>query len=229
MPSGTTESGSKAGFLEWCALAYDSLGYVLYRIMVMVSLVVLKVLFGFEVRGEQYLPKEGPIILAANHFSNLDPWILQVACPRRISYMVQAAYYKSWAWWFYRLHKAIPVGGGVHNKDAFVAGLNVLQEDGVLGIFPEGWGKKVDVRVGRGNPGVAMISCKSNVSVVPAYIDGANEALPKDAIFPRFTRLTVTYGEPISFGSPEKPTKEDMRKMTDEIMQRIRELGGKSK
>ncbi len=229
MPSGTTESWAKAGFLEWCALVYDSLGYVLYRIMWVVSLVVLKALFGFEVRGEQYLPKEGPVILAANHFSVLDPWVLQVACPRRISYLVQAVYYKSWAWWFYRMHKAIPVGGEVQNKNAFFTGLNVLKEDGVLGIFPEGWGKKIDVRVGRGNPGVAMMSCKSNVPVVPAYIDGANEALPQGAIFPRFKRLTVIYGEPISFGSPEKPTKEDLRRMTDEIMQRIRELGGKGK
>ncbi len=205
-------------------LFYDTFGYISYKSMALISLVVLKLFFRLEIRNKQYVPMKGPIILAANHFSMIDAWLLQVACPRRITYMVEAEYYESWGWWFYRMHKAIPVRAKGPNKEAVVTGLNTLEKNGVLGIFPEGWGEKVDGKVGEGNPGVAMFSSRSHVPVLPIYISGSHEALPKGTILPRLTKLTLTYGKPIRYNHIEKPNKEMLRKMTDEIMERIKEL-----
>ncbi|MFQ5861694.1 MAG: lysophospholipid acyltransferase family protein [Candidatus Brocadiales bacterium] len=223
MPLERSKRGPKALFIKLGALFYDFVGYVAYKITTFISIIVLKLFFRLEVRSRQYVPTKGPIILAANHFSLIDPWVLQVACPRRITYMVESIYYESWGWWFYRMHKAIPVKERGLNKEALVTGLNVLKKNGVLGIFPEGWGK-VDGKVGQGHPGVAMLSHKSHVPVLPVYIAGAYGVLPKGAILPRFTRLTITYGRPIRFNNIEKPDKETLRRMTDEIMERIREL-----
>lgn len=227
MPLKRSKEESKTPFARLGALFYDSLGYISFKIMAFISLVVLKLFFRLEVKNTEYLPRKGPIILAANHFSVLDPWVLQVACPRRITYMVESLYFKSWGWWFYRMHKAIPVKERGLNKEAFVTGLNALKKNAVVGIFPEGWGKNVDGRVRRGNPGVAMLSHKSRVPVLPIYIDGAYEVLPKGAILPRFSKLVVTYGKPLRFNDIGKPDKETLRKMTDEIMEKIRELSGK--
>lgn len=225
-PEGFRE-GPKTPFSRLGVLIYASLGYISYKIMAFVSIVVLKLFFRLEVKNTEYLPREGPIILAANHFSILDPWVLQVACPRRITYMVEDLYYKSWGWWFYRMHNAIPVKERGINKDAFVTGLNALKKNAAIGIFPEGWEGRVNGTVGRGNPGVAMLSCKSHVPVLPIYIAGSYEVLPKGAILPRFTKLVVTYGKPISFNSVDRPDKEALRRMTDEIMDKIRDLSGK--
>lgn len=214
----------KVWYVRLGGTVYESFGYVSYKIMAFISIIVLKLFFRLEVRGRENVPKEGPVILAANHFSIIDPWILQVACPRRITYMVEDEYYRSWGWWFYRMHKAIPVKEKGINKDAVVTGLNTLGSNGALGIFPEGWGEKIDGKVGKGNPGVALFSCKGRTPVVPIYIDGAYEVLPKGAILPRFTRLSVRYGRPISFENVEKLDKETLRRMTDEIMDKIREL-----
>ena len=212
----------KRGLLaQW---VYGSLGYLAYKIMWMLSFPVLKLLFGLEVRNAHCIPKEGPIILAANHFSILDPWVLQMAFPRRITYMVGALFYQGKGAWFYKMHKAIPVKERGLNKDAFVAGLDVLKDSGVLGIFPEGWEERYDGQLQPGNPGVAMLSCKSHVPVLPAYISGANKILPKGSMLPRFTKITVTYGEPINFNGAERPDKETLRKMTDTIMEGIRKL-----
>lgn len=227
MPLERSKEGLKTPFARLGGLIYDFLGYVSYKIMAFISIIVLKLFFRLEVRNKEYVPAEGPIILAANHFSILDPWVLQVACPRRITYMVENVYYKSWGWWFYRMHKAIPVKERGLNKDAFVTGLNALKNNAAIGIFPEGWGARIDGKVRRGNPGVAMLSHKSRVPVLPIYIDGAYEILPKGAVLPRFTKLVVTYGRPISFNDIERPDKETLRKMTDEIMERIKELSGK--
>lgn len=229
MPSRMSRKGLKTPFKKLGALFYDVFGYITYKMMGLVSLIVLKLFFRLEVRNKENVPTDGPIILAANHFSVIDAWVLQVACPRRITYMVEATYYESWGWWFYRMHRAIPVKEKGLNKEAFVTGLNVLKENGVLGIFPEGWGK-IDGSVKQGNPGVAMLSYKSRVPVLPIYIAGSYEALPRGAILPRFTKLTVTYGKPIRFDHIEgRPDKETLRKMTDEIMNSIRELAKDAK
>ncbi len=224
MPSEGSKRGLKTQFVRVGASICDSFGYVSYKILALVSLVVLKLFFRLEVKGRQNIPGEGPIILAANHFSIIDPWVLQVSFPRRITYMVEDEYYQSWGWWFYRMHRAIPVKTGGFNKEAVVTGLKALKNNGVLGIFPEGWGEKVDGKVGQGSAGVAMLSCKSRAPVLPIYIDGVYEALPKGAILPRFTRMTVKYGKPVRCDIVEKPDKETLRRMTDEIMDKIREL-----
>ena len=138
--------------------------------------------------------------------------------------MVRALFYRGKGGWFYKMHKAIPVKERGLNKDALVAGLDVLKDSGVLGIFPEGWAERYDSKLRPGNPGVAMLSCKSHVPVLPAYISGTNKILPKGSILPRFTKITVTFGEPISFNGEERPDKETLRRMTDTIMERIRKL-----
>lgn len=202
---------------------YEFLGEWMYRVVWVLSYPVLRLFFRLEVRHPERIPREGPIILAANHHSHIDPWILQMAFPRRITYMVSFAFYKGLGWWFYRMHKAIPLKEKGLNKEAFVRGLEVLKESGVIAIFPEGWDNgRVDAW--HGNPGVAMLSSRSHIPVLPAKISGTKEVLPKGAIFPRFVKITVTYGEPIPFNGAEKPNKEALRRMTDLIMERIKGL-----
>ncbi len=202
---------------------YDLMGELAYRIMWILSYPVVRLFFGLEIRHLERIPKEGPIILAANHHSYIDPWVLQMAFPRRIIYMVGGVFYRGRGWWFYRMHKAIPLKEHGLNREAFTQGLEVLKESGVIAIFPEGWGNG---RFGqwRGNPGVAMLSSMSHVPVLPARITGAQEILPKGSFFPRFAKLTVTYGELIHFNGEEKPSKEELRRMTDLIMEKIKGL-----
>jgi 1-acyl-sn-glycerol-3-phosphate acyltransferase len=202
---------------------YDLLGEWVYRAIWVLSYPVMRIFFRLEVKYPGRVPLEGPVILAANHHSHIDPWILQMAFPRRITYMVSYAFYRGMGWWFYRMHKAIPLKMKGLNKEAFTRGLEVLKEAGVIAIFPEGWDNG-HMESWRGNPGVAMLSQKSHVPVLPVRISGAKEVLPRGARFPRFVKLTVTYGEPIHFNGGEMPHKEALRKMTDLIMERIKEL-----
>lgn len=202
---------------------YDFMGEWVYRATWVLSYPVVRLFFRLEVKYPERIPKEGPIILAANHHSYIDPWVLQMAFPRRITYMVGSVFYKGMGWWFYRMHKAIPLKERGPNKESFVRGLEVLRGAGVIAIFPEGWGNGHG-EPWRGSPGVAMLASKSHVPVLPARISGAKEVLPKGAFFPRFVKITVTYGEPIPFNGAEKPDKETLRKMTDLIMERIKEL-----
>ncbi|MFN3466971.1 MAG: lysophospholipid acyltransferase family protein [Candidatus Brocadiales bacterium] len=210
-------------FKQKIATFYEFLGDWAYRAMLILSYPVIKLFFKLEVKHPERIPREGPIILAANHHSYIDPWVLQMAFPRRITYMVASVFYRGMGWWFYRMHKAIPLKEKGLNKEAFVKGLEVLKEAGVVAIFPEGWANG-HPETWRGNPGVAMLSSKSHVPVLPAKITGAKKVLPKGAFFPRFVKITVTYGEPIPFNGTEKPDKEALRRMTDLIMERIKGL-----
>lgn len=208
---------------RWGGVLYNLMGLVAYHIVRVISYPILKLFFRLEVRNPGRIPREGPIILAANHHSLIDPWVLQVAFPRRITYMVAALFYEGKGHWFYRMHQSIPVKERGLNKDAFASSLRVLRNKGVIAIFPEGWGNG-NGRSWRGSPGVAMLSYKSHVPVLPAYISGAQDALPRGAKFPRFAKIRVTFGEPIPFDGAEKPDKETLRKMTDLVMEKIKEL-----
>ncbi len=204
---------------------YELMGEWAYRAMWVLSYPVVRLFFRLEVKHAERIPKEGPIILAANHHSYLDPWVLQMAFPRRITYMVGSVFYRGKGWWFYRMHKAIPLKEKGLNKEAFDRGLEVLREEaGVIAIFLEGWGNG-HVEAWRGNPGVAMLSYRSRVPVLPAKITGAQKVLPRGAFFPRFVKITVTYGEPIPFSNGTGKThKEALREMTDLVMEKIKEL-----
>ncbi|HHT9119938.1 MAG TPA: lysophospholipid acyltransferase family protein [Candidatus Hypogeohydataceae bacterium YC41] len=209
-------------FKQKIAAFYDLLGELVYRVMWIMSYPVVLLFFRLEVQNPERIP-EGPVIIAANHHSYLDPWVLQMAFPRRIIYMVGHVFYRGLGWWFYRMHKAIPLKQKGLNLESFKKGLEVLQDSGVIAIFPEGWGNG-NRQAWQGNPGVAMLAAKSHVPVLPARISGAQDILRKGSFFPHFVKLTVTYGEPIHFNGEEKPDKEALRKMTDLIMERIKEL-----
>lgn len=210
-------------FKQKMAALYEFMGEWIYKVMWILSYPVIKLFFRLEVKHSERVPTGGPIIIAANHHSYIDPWVLQMAFPRRITYMVGAVFYRGIGWWFYRMHKAIPLKQKGLNLESFKKGLEVLKDAGVIAIFPEGWGNG-QWQPWHGSPGVAMLASKSHVPVLPVRISGAKDVLPKGAFFPRFVKLTVTYGEPVRFNGIEEPRREALRKMTDLIMERIKEL-----
>jgi 1-acyl-sn-glycerol-3-phosphate acyltransferase len=201
---------------------YDLLGELVYRAMWVISWPIIRLFFKLEVKHLERIP-EGPVIIAANHHSYIDPWVLQMAFPRRITYMVAHVFYKGLGWWFYRMHKAIPLKQRGLNKESLARGVKVLKESGVIAIFPEGWANG-QWQPWRGNPGVALLAAWSHVPVLPVKITGAQEVLRRGVLMPSFVKISVSFGEPIYFNGTERPDKESLRKMTDLIMERIREL-----
>ncbi len=180
--------------------------------------VAARVLWRARVFGAQNVPAAGPLIVACNHVSYLDPPLMGCMCPRRISYMAKKELFKV------PVLGAVITGLGAYAVDrkgsatsAIRRSLQVLEAGGAVGIFPEGT-RNLTGEV-QPQTGVALLASLAKAPVVPACIIGSDQAL-------RLKRIDVAFGPPISLQAGRKATREDLAKFTGEIMNAIELLAG---
>src|SRR3990167_8538121 len=194
-----------------------------------IGVILLRVFYHTRVENRGFIPLDGPLIVAANHFSYIDPIVLQSMFPRRISFMMTELYYEGRGKWLFKLLHCICVKEEGSNISALKGGIEVLKKNGVLGIFPEG-GVSKEGRLQEGNPGIGFLAIKSGVPVIPAFISGTYEALPKGAKIPKISRIKVIFGRPMTFKSMnEKATKKGIVEVTRQIMEQIEALSFSAK
>lgn len=130
-----------------------------------------------ELIGLENVPASGPVILAANHFNFVDPPLLLATSPRLVEFIGGAERPNSpfWSqmipqmWGFIRAYR------GGYGRSTFRESLGVLEQGGVLGVFPEGGSWAALLRPAR--PGVAYLAAQSGAVVVPISICGATDLL----------------------------------------------------
>jgi 1-acyl-sn-glycerol-3-phosphate acyltransferase len=169
-----------------------------------------------RVYGAENMPKSGPVIVACNHVSNLDPPVLGTTSPRRISYMAKEELFRIPVLGpAIRAVGAYPVDRKGSATAAIKRSVEVLSRGEVIGIFPEG-GRNItgDKEI---RQGVALLASLSKAPVVPARIVGTGEA-------GRFAQFRVFFGPPLRLPADRKATREDMANFTDDVMRTIRVL-----
>lgn len=143
------------------------------------------------------LARRGPVILAPNHCSFLDPIVLQLVSPVHLNYLMTEIFYRvRWQAWLYRLWGAIPVPEGGSAAGALKRALRVIRSGDPVVIFPEGR-ISPDGYLQDGRGGVVTLISRSRVPVIPVAILGTHRVLPRSARFPRAGRVVVRFGEPI--------------------------------
>ena len=172
-----------------------------------------RVVWRARVYGTKNVPATGPLLIACNHVSYLDPPLLGALCPRRISYMAKKELF------------TLPVLGGVIRAlgayavdrggsatAAIKRSLQVLDAGGVVGIFPEGRRNLTGDAIPQ--TGVGLLAVRAQAPVVPACIRGTDRAL-------RLAQINVAFGEPLAPPTGRKATRGDLEKFTSEIMKSI--------
>lgn len=143
--------------------------------------------FRLRVTGREHIPTKGPLIIASNHISLLDPPLLGLCTPRFVHFMAKEELFKNR--WIARLLKYLggfPVRRGARDRQAIRIAMSIPAQGGCLAIFPEGHRYK-DGRLGPGLPGVALVAKKTDCPIVPAAIIGR---------YRLWSRITVRFGEP---------------------------------
>jgi 1-acyl-sn-glycerol-3-phosphate acyltransferase len=194
-----------------------------FLILKYTDVLVLKVFFRVEAINTHLIPKEGAIIVTANHTSHIDSMVLQGTFPKRITYMMLSKNYETWGKWFFKSQHAIPVKEQGINGNALKQGLELLRNNGTLCIFPEG---KIspDGNLQDGKHGISFLAIKSKATIVPAYVHGAFEVLPAGAFPPRFRKIKIIYGKPIYFNDKYTHEKKSRGRLTNKIMGEIKKL-----
>ena len=182
-----------------------------------------------EVHGVAHVPRTGPVILAVNHLSFVDSFLIPLVSPRRVSFLAKQEYFEKWPTrTFMTGIDAIPVarGGFRAAQESLQAALRVLEDGGAFGIHPEG-SRSRDGRLYRGRTGVAWLAIASGAPVVPVALLGTDRIQPIGAPMPRPGKLVVHFGAPLTFRAPADGRLAPARRAaTDEIMAAIAALSG---
>lgn len=175
--------------------------------------VPLKTLWRLRAVGRENVPRTGPLIIASNHRSYLDPPALGVALPRPLWYMAKQELFEvPLLGPTIRATNAYPVDRSRGDVTAIKRSVEQLRAGNAIAIFPEG-GRNKDGSLPT-RPGVALLASLSGAPVLPAYIDGTMGTR-------QFRPITVVFGEPFFPGGGRKASREDLTKWTDDIMNRI--------
>ena len=162
---------------------------MLYVLVVAAFRRPVPLIFQIHIEGNGHIPKEGAVVLAANHKSLWDPIFVVMASRRPVHFMAKEELFKIPV--LGRLLpylKAFPVRRGDNDRTAIRQALSVLREGSVLGIFVEGTRNK-DEEGGTLlplKPGAAMLASKANAHIVPVAIQRMKR------------RITIKIGQPLT-------------------------------
>ena len=173
--------------------------------------------------GSANCPKTGPLIIAPNHTSFLDPLIAGFAVPRPLNFMARNSLFRNRIFGnILRSMNAFPLKREGVDVGAMRLAIDKLCHDKAVLIFPEGTRSK-DGNLGTPRAGIGLLAASSGANILPCYIKGSREALPKGAIFPRFKKITVYVGKPLKIDK-NKSEKEYYMQIAEDTMAAIRAL-----
>ncbi len=192
---------------------------MLYWFSRVICIFIFKVLFRIKIIGKENIPKNGGFILASNHVSYLDPIAIGVACPRKLNFMARHdLFHKPLLGWLISHLQAFPVKRASADLSALKEAMRRVKKGQALILFPEGTRARNGISSDP-QPGIGFLAAKLEVPIIPAFIKGTYEGLPKGANFIRPVRISVSFGRQISVerGLP-------YQKIASDIMDNIRRL-----
>jgi 1-acyl-sn-glycerol-3-phosphate acyltransferase len=185
-----------------------------------------RVFFRLRVVHRERMINEGPVILASNHESYLDPPLVGSVADRAIFFLARKTLLAGpfFGWLLPKLN-VIPIDQEGSDRSALKALIRILRAGGGTLVFPEGE-RTLDGRLGPVLPGLGFIIAKTLAPVVPMRIFGAREALPRGSGRVRFCPITVVVGKPIYFTAADlqPPGKDLYLRLSRRVMDAIAAL-----
>lgn len=185
-----------------------------------------RMFFRLRVLHRERMINHGPVILASNHQSYLDPPLVGSVADRAIFFLARKTLlHGGFFGWLLPKLNVIPVDQEGGDRSALKALIRILKAgEGTL-VFPEGE-RTLDGQLRPALPGLGFVIAKTLAPVVPMRIFGAREAWPRGSARVRFCRITVVVGEPIHFTAADlqPPGKDVYQRLSQRVMDAIAAL-----
>ncbi len=184
------------------------------------------VLADIRIEGQENMPAQGPLLIVGNHFSFIDPLVFVRIAPWRLEFL--GGYNNPsappivriipWLWGFY------PLLRGTGSRDSLRAAEYLLQQNAIIGIFPEGGNWATVLRPAR--PGTAYLATRTGAPLLPVGIDGLLNLLPSIRKGKR-AKVSIRIGKP--FGPFQatgtgRTRRQQLDEIGHEIMRQIADL-----
>ena len=177
--------------------------------------------FRWRVCNPEYVPETGPVILACNHASFLDPPLVGAGLKRPISYLARASLFRfPIAAALLRSWQVLPVDRDGGTGRGLRAILGRLERGGAIILFPEGT-RTLDGQLQPARSGIGLVVIQSTAPVVPVRVFGTFDAYGKRRSWPRPRQLTVKYGQPLDFVLPRAEAQTCPRPRVKQIYQEV--------
>lgn len=176
----------------------------------------VKLICRVEIKGMENLPKDRGYVFASNHVSFMDPVFWIIFSRIRIQYMAKAELFKNKLFtWFFHKVGVFPVVRDGGSAGAVNHAIKLVEEGGILGIFPEGTRSK-DNKPAKAKAGTAYIANSTNADIVPAAVCVKNKVRP-------FKKTILIIGKPIPHDEIhfEGMDKQGLRAASTKIMNEI--------
>jgi len=188
------------------------------------ALVTLPALLLYRTRaiGVKNVPKSGALILAPNHFSQMDHFFTGLYLRRQIRFMAKSQMFGTPVLTYVYSHGGVfPVRRGHHDEEAFKTAFTILERGEMLLMYAEG-GRSRTGELGEVKPGIGRIALESGAPVVPVAIHGSAKVRRWKRL--RFPKVTVQFGDPLHFPTEEEPSRERQLEVAEQIFAPVREM-----
>lgn len=169
-------------------LGSDCLEPILYRVVRPIISILFKFFYRPTYLGLENIPKEGSVVLAGNHTNNFDCLLLISSTKRTIHFLAKDELLKGPKKVIFKNMGIIPVNRRIHDKEALIKAKEVLSQNQVIGIFPEGTFSKVKGQLLPFKIGAVKMAHDTNAKLVPFMITGTYKLLRKN--------ITITFYPP---------------------------------
>ncbi len=168
-------------------------------------------LFRVRAYGRENIPADGPVILAGNHQSFLDPVFCGSSEPRRLTYMARDTLFSFGPFgWLLRSINVIPLSRDKADIATMRAVLDRLKKGEAVCLYPEGT-RTTDGRIAAFKPGFGLLCRRSRATVVPVLVEGAFECWPRTRkLFKIGSHVVIRFGTPLTPAEVQKMTNEEL-------------------
>lgn len=184
--------------------------YVVYKFIRFFGRIIFKVLYFPKCEGVENIPNSGAVILAGNHTNNLDAAFM-IGTPKRIVHVLSKSelFNTKFKNWFFKSMACIKVDRTIHDEKAKCEVIDILNNNGLVAIFPEGTHNKTKDIIMPFKEGTVKFASKTNAYIVPFAITG------KYKLF--HSGLKIKYGEAYKVTS-------DIESENNKLMNKVKEM-----
>jgi 1-acyl-sn-glycerol-3-phosphate acyltransferase len=208
-------------FEQFHAAALRGVGWTYTFVRILLSLPTL-LLYRVRATGVENVPKSGPLLLAPNHFSQMDHFFTGLYLRRKIRFMAKSQLFGPPVLTYIYKHGGVfPVRRGHHDEEAFRTAFALLEQGEMLLVYAEG-GRSRSGELGEPKPGIGRIALESGAPVVPVAIHGSATVRRWKRF--RFPKVRIQFGEPMTFPIEKDVSRERQLEIATEIFDCVKEM-----
>jgi len=169
--------------------------------------------------SSEKVPQSGPLIIAPNHGSFMDHFLLGAFVRRKVRFMAKSQLFQPPAQWVYSHGGVFPIRRGHRDDEAFITARAILDRGGAVAMYCEGGRSRDGKLAKRPKPGIGRLALESGAPIVPVAIHGSAQV--RNWRRGQFPKVTVQYGDPIRYEQVHEPTHDQQMAVAEEIFGEI--------